>query len=202
MRPTPAEIVRHHDQFGSDLDAVVPGYVAPTNEIRLEEYDAEWALLYASIAAQIKSALGERVIELHHVGSTSVPGLSAKPIIDIDLVVADSANEASYVPDLLQAGFVHAIREPWWHEHRLVVLNQPRSHVHIFSPDCPEVIRHMMFRDWLRDHPNEREVYEHAKRDAAATTNSLHGSGMDYNRNKQRAVRDIYDRMFRAHRLL
>ena len=90
------------------------------------------------------------MLELHHVGSTSVPGLPAKPVIDVDLVVADSADEAAYIPDLVAAGFVHTIREPWWHEHRLVKYDDPVAYVHIFGPDCPEVVRHRMFHDWLR----------------------------------------------------
>jgi GrpB-like predicted nucleotidyltransferase (UPF0157 family) len=133
-----------------------------------------------------------------------VPGLPAKPVIDVDLVVADPADEEAYVPDLVAAGFVHTIREPWWHEHRLLKHLDPLTHVHVFGPDCPEVIRHLMFRDWLLEHPDDRSDYAEAKRAAAAEMNARPGggTGMDYNRHKEPVVLAIYDRMFRAHGML
>jgi GrpB-like predicted nucleotidyltransferase (UPF0157 family) len=119
-------------------------------------------------------------------------------------VVADSADEAAYVPALVGAGFVHTIREPWWHEHRLLKYDDPVTHLHVFGPDCPEVIRHLMFHDWLVEHPEERERYATAKREAAAEMNARAGggTGMDYNRHKEPVVGEIYARMFRAHRML
>ena len=92
----------------------------------------------------------QRVLRLEHVGSTSIPGLAAKPIIDIVLVVADSADEAAYVPALEAAGYVLRIREPGWFEHR--VLNGPDTKVnlHVFSDGCPEIGRMLAFRDRLR----------------------------------------------------
>lgn len=154
------------------------------------------------MAATLDTALGDRILEIHHVGSTSVPGLPAKPVIDVDLVVADPADEASYVPALVAAGFHHTIREPWWHEHRLLKHRTPFAHVHVFGPDCPEVVRHTMFREWLLSRDDDRAVYVAAKRAAAAATTRAGGSGMDYNRVKEPVVRAIYERMFRAHGLL
>lgn len=209
MSPTREEIVRHHDsRKRSDADSRVPGQGGDTPEIHLREHDPIWAEQYTAAARLIRETLGDRVLALHHVGSTSVPRLAAKPIIDIDLAVADPADEAAYVPDLVAAGFVHRLREPWWHEHRLLVrlgtdpANSPRTTLHVFGPDCPEVVRHLMFRDWLREHPEDREHYAAAKRDAAATTNAVGGTGMDYNRVKEPVVREIYDRVFRAAALL
>ena len=203
--PTPAEITRHHS------DEPPPGatpWVDPDAnqpyEIHVVEPDPAWPGLFDELSARVRAALGERVLELHHVGSTSVPGLPAKPVIDADLVVADPADEAAYVPDLVAAGFVHTVREPWWHEHRLLKWPTPRAHLHVFGPDCPEVVRHLMFRDWLRSHDDDREWYAAAKRAAAAETNARpgRGTGMDYNRVKGPVVREIYDRIFRAHGLL
>lgn len=203
MRPSNAEITRHHfDTRPPGADPFVPGHALTPYTIRIEEYDEEWPRRFADAERLIRDALGDRVCELHHVGSTAVPGLPAKPFIDVDLVVADPADEASYVPDLEAAGFSHRIREPWWHEHRLLVRPEPRVTLHVFGPDCPEVIRHLMFRDWLRDRPDERERYAAAKRAAATTTNAEGGHGMDYNAHKQAVVYEIYDRMFRAHGLL
>lgn len=202
--PTNEEITRHHDDDRPDSDAWVDGQVQSPYEIRVVEYDDQWPADFGRVAARLRDALGDRVMEVHHVGSTSVPGLPAKPVIDVDLVLADPADEASYIPDLQAAGFVHTIREPWWHEHRLVKHPDPLTYVHVFGPDCPEVVRHLMFRDWLVEHDDDRSRYAEAKRAAAAEMNARPGggTGMDYNRHKQPVVRDVYDRMFRAHGLL
>jgi GrpB-like predicted nucleotidyltransferase (UPF0157 family) len=204
MRPTDAEITRHHDDDRPDADAWVDGYTATPYHIAVVEYDDRWPRDFEHVAAAVRSALGDRALEIHHVGSTSVPGLRAKPVIDVDLVVADPADEPSYIPDLTTAGFVHRIREPWWHEHRLLYLAEPASHVHVFGPDCSEVIRHRMFRDWLRENADDLERYAEAKRAAAVEMNTRPGggTGMDYNRHKEPVVRAIYDRMFRAHGML
>jgi GrpB-like predicted nucleotidyltransferase (UPF0157 family) len=201
--PTNDEITRHDDE-PPGADPWVDGRAGQPYEIQVVEYDDRWPADFASIDGRIRGALGDRVLELHHVGSTSVPGLPAKPVIDVDLVVADSGDEAAYIPDLVAAGFVHTVREPWWHEHRLVKYADPVAHVHIFGPDCPEVVRHLMFHDWLIEHPDDRDRYTEAKRVAAAEMNARPGggTGMDYNRHKEPVVRDIYDRMFRAHGML
>ena len=103
---------------------------------------------------------------MHHVGSTAVAGLPAKPVLDIDLVLADPANEDLYAPALQAAGFHFHAREPGWHEHRLFKWREPFSHLHVFGPDGPEVIRHVLFRDWLAAHPDDRDLYAAAKRRA------------------------------------
>jgi GrpB-like predicted nucleotidyltransferase (UPF0157 family) len=203
--PTPEEITRHHDDPPpSDANPWVDGTAAAPYEIQVVEYDERWPAGFERLAARVRAALGDSVLELHHVGSTSVPALPAKPVIDADLVVADPGHEASYVPALEAAGFVHTIREPWWHEHRLLKHDDPLAHLHVFGPDCPEVVRHLMFHDWLVEHAEERERYAAAKRTAASEMNARPGggTGMDYNRHKEPVVRDIYDRMFRAHGLI
>jgi GrpB-like predicted nucleotidyltransferase (UPF0157 family) len=100
--------------------------------------------------------------------SASVPGLVAKPRIDILLVVSDPADEASYVPALLTAGYALRIREPDWHEHRLFHGPETDVNLHVFAPDSPEVERLLRFRDRLRSHPPDREHYAAAKRGLAA----------------------------------
>lgn len=201
--PSDAEITRHHDSR-PDSDAWVEGQAQSPYVIRVVEYDDAWPAAFARVEGAVRNALGDRVREIHHVGSTSVVGLPAKPVIDVDLVVADPADEPSYVPDLVATGFVHTIREPWWHEHRLLRYDDPVAHVHVFGPDCPEVVRHLMFRAWLREHPDDLTTYAEAKRAAAAAMNARPGggTGMDYNRYKEPVVREIYERMFRAHGLL
>jgi GrpB-like predicted nucleotidyltransferase (UPF0157 family) len=202
--PTTEEIIRHHDEPPPPgEDPWVHGPAQPY-EIQVVEYDERWPADFARLASRVHDALGGTVLEIHHVGSTSVPGLPAKPVIDADLVVADPGDEAAYVPALEAAGFVHTIREPWWHGHRLLRYDDPTTYLHVFGPECPEVIRHLMFHDWLVEHPDERERYADAKLTAAREMNARPGggTGMDYNRHKEPVVRDIYDRMFRAHGLL
>jgi GrpB-like predicted nucleotidyltransferase (UPF0157 family) len=107
-------------------------------------------------------------VAVEHVGSTSVPGLAAKPIIDIALVVTDSRDEAAYVPDLEAVGYVLHVREPDWHEHRLLKRDEPAVNLHVFSAESAEVDRMVQFRDRLRSRPDQRALYERTKRELAA----------------------------------
>jgi GrpB-like predicted nucleotidyltransferase (UPF0157 family) len=135
--------------------------------IELAEYDPAWPELYEREAEKIRAALGDGVRALEHAGSTSVPGLAAKPIIDIVLAVADSADEGAYVPALERAGYVLSIREPDWHEHRLLKGNNPSVNLHVFSHGSSEVERMLAFRDRLRTNEAERVLYERTKRELA-----------------------------------
>jgi GrpB-like predicted nucleotidyltransferase (UPF0157 family) len=132
--------------------------------VRLAEYDPQWPVLYEREAARIRSLLGDRVLLLEHVGSTSVPGLAAKPIIDILLVVADPADEASYVTPLEQAGYRLVIREPGWYQHRALKGPDTDINLHVHPPGSPEIGRHLRFRDRLRSDPADRELYDQVKR--------------------------------------
>ena len=135
--------------------------------VTLAEADPEWTDWYLREEARIRRALGGRALQVEHVGSTSVPGLAAKPVIDIILAVADSADEISYVPDLEAAGYQLRFREPDWHEHRFVV-DPPAVQIHVFSVGSTEVERMLLFRDRLRSCPEDRELYERTKRELAA----------------------------------
>ena len=152
-----------------ELQAVTIG--APTRvdgPIVLAEYDPAWALLYQREADRVRATLGPRVRLLEHAGSTSVPGLAAKPIIDMVLAVADSADEAAYVPPLESAGYVLRIREPDWHEHRLFKGPDTNINLHTFSDGSSEIRRMLAFRDRLRTHDDERDLYLATKRELAA----------------------------------
>ena len=156
----------HSDE---EIRAVTIGELPEHNAtIHLAEYDPEWPRLFEREADRIRSALGGRALRIEHVGSTSVPGLPAKPVIDIDLVVPDSSDEAAYVPLLEAAGYVLRIREPDWFEHRLFKGPDTNVNLHTFSAGCEEVDRMVAFRDWLRAHDDDRDVYLDAKRDLAA----------------------------------
>jgi GrpB-like predicted nucleotidyltransferase (UPF0157 family) len=143
----------------------LPEHDAP---IHLAEYDPAWPGLFEREATRIRTALGPKALRIEHVGSTSVPGLAAKPVLDVDLVVADSSDLDAYVPDLEAAGYVLHIREPHWFEHRLFKGPDTNVNLHTFSEGCEEVDRMVAFRDWLRAHDDDRERYLAAKRELAA----------------------------------
>jgi GrpB-like predicted nucleotidyltransferase (UPF0157 family) len=138
-----------------------------TGPVIVADYDSDWPRLYRQEAERIRAVLGDRVLLVEHVGSTAVPGLAAKPIIDIDLVVADSADEEAYLPALEAAGYRLVIREPDWHEHRALKGPDTNINLHVFSAGCPEVERNLTFRDWLRTHETDRELYARTKRELA-----------------------------------
>jgi GrpB-like predicted nucleotidyltransferase (UPF0157 family) len=135
--------------------------------IVLVDYDPNWPVLFEREAVRVRSALGERALQIEHAGSTSVPGLCAKPIIDIVLVVADSSDEPAYVPPLEQAGYVLRIREPDWFEHRLFKGPDTDINMHTFSAACSEVEKMLLFRDWLRANPADADMYARTKRELA-----------------------------------
>jgi GrpB-like predicted nucleotidyltransferase (UPF0157 family) len=139
-----------------------------TGPIELRDYDPRWPERYAERAACLRAALGERAVRIEHVGSTSVPGLVAKPIIDIALEVADSADEAAYAGDLEARAYALRIREPDWFEHRVFKTAREDVNLHVFSTGCPETDRMVRFRDWLRSNADDRELYARAKRELAA----------------------------------
>jgi GrpB-like predicted nucleotidyltransferase (UPF0157 family) len=135
--------------------------------IVIVDYDPAWPRLYDREEARIRAALGDRVLQIEHAGSTSVPGLAAKPRIDIVLVVANTADEASYVPALEAEGYVLRIREPDWYEHRVFKGPDTDVNLHVFPANCPEVDRMLRFRDHLRHDEADRNLYERTKRDLA-----------------------------------
>lgn len=138
--------------------------------IQLVEYSAEWPALFIREAQRVRATLGDRVLMLEHVGSTSVPGLAAKPIIDMILAVADSDDEPAYAPAMESAGYVLHIREPEWHQHRLFKGPDTNINLHVYSSGCPEMDKMLMFRDWLRSNDADRELYERTKRELAKQT--------------------------------
>jgi GrpB-like predicted nucleotidyltransferase (UPF0157 family)/AcrR family transcriptional regulator len=170
--------------------------------IEITDPDPDWPQRFRVLADRIRDVLGWRALQLEHVGSTSVPGLPAKPIIDIDLTVADPGCEQDYVPALEAAGFRLEIREPWWEGHRCLRADEPRCNLHVFGFDSPELVKHRIFRDWLRGNPGERDRYAAVKRQAAADANERGEHVMQYNARKQQVIREIYHRAFVAAGLL
>jgi GrpB-like predicted nucleotidyltransferase (UPF0157 family) len=200
--PSRAEIVTFDDSPPPPGASAWVAGAGPTTGIEVTDPDPGWPRRYDELAGRIRAALGWRVLQLDHVGSTSVPGLPAKPVIDIDLTVADPEREAVYVPALERTGFTLVIREPWWYGHRVLRGADPACNLHVFGPDSAELIRHRIFRDWLSGNPDERDRYAAAKRQAAADANANAEHVMQYNARKELLIRDIYHRAFAAAGLL
>ena len=155
------------NQFSEErLRAVTVGELKTHSApITLVDYDPAWPALFEREDRRIRAALGDTVLQLEHTGSTSVPGLAAKPCIDMTMVVPDSSDESTYVPALEAAGYVLWIREPDWDEHRVFKGPDTNVNLHVFSPGSVELDRMVGFRDWLRTHDDDRELYEATKRD-------------------------------------
>src|SRR5262245_26198257 len=122
-----------------------------SGRILIVDYNPQWPELFKREADRIRAVLGDRALRIEHTGSTAVPGLAAKPIIDVLLVVSDSGVEDSYVPALEAAGYVLRIRENDWFKHRMFKGPDTEINLHVFSLGCPEIDRMLMFRDWLRN---------------------------------------------------
>jgi GrpB-like predicted nucleotidyltransferase (UPF0157 family) len=162
----PRWIPRMHTE--EEIQAYTVDVLKPlTGPIALAEHDPAWPVLFAREEARIRSILGDRVVRLEHTGSTSVPGLAAKPIIDITMTVADVLDEPAYAPDLESAGYRLVIREqePEWFDHRVFKGPDTNVNLHVFSAGCRELDRMVGFRDWLRTHDDDRELYEATKRE-------------------------------------
>jgi GrpB-like predicted nucleotidyltransferase (UPF0157 family) len=184
-----------------------PHFLIPrerTRRVFLVEPDPAWAALGAAEAERVRDALDGLVAEVHHVGSTSVPGLAAKPLIDLLVTVPDAADEDSYAPALQGAGYSFHVREPGWHEHRLFKRGTPhfaddrithdgvpKVNLHVFPRGADEPARMLLFRDWLRTHPADRDLYERTKRGLAGREWSV---VQEYADAKTTVVREILAR--------
>lgn len=128
----------------------------------LADADPSWPEAYRRHEAAIVAALGETALAVEHIGSTSVPGLAAKPIIDILVTVPDITAEEDYLVPLVDAGYPLRVREPG---HRMVRTPERDVHIHILEPDDPAVADYLLLRDRLRRDADDRELYERTKRD-------------------------------------
>jgi GrpB-like predicted nucleotidyltransferase (UPF0157 family) len=192
----PKEVTqRFHGTPEQNAVALVGERPARWDHIVIEDYDPGWADRFAAARSLLTEALDGLIVAIEHVGSTSVPGLPAKPIIDIDLLIEDTADESGYVPALETRGYRLVLREPWWYGHRMLVSSGEDVHLHVWPRDAPEPIRHRLFRDWLRSHPDDRDLYAATKRRLALDTVD---QPSDYNLAKNDVIDDIYARLFAA----
>jgi GrpB-like predicted nucleotidyltransferase (UPF0157 family) len=132
--------------------------------IVLVEYDSNWPTRFEKERTRIRQALGEGAIRIEHIGSTAVPGLAAKPIVDVLVTVADPDTEERFLPALVAAGYEVRVREPG---HRMLRTPSRDVHVHVWRDADPEVHRYIWFRDLLRRSPEDRAAYEQLKRELA-----------------------------------
>ena len=154
----------HTPRTEEEIRAYTIGELKPlSSRILIVEYDPHWPDLFAREADRIRSLLGSRALRIEHAGSTSVPGLAAKPIIDLLLIVADPAAEDAYAPALEAAGYVLRIREPNWYQHRMFKGPDTDINLHVFSSGCPEIDHMLVFRDWLRGNAADRDLYASTK---------------------------------------
>ncbi len=166
--PSKAGAARTDEQIqASSVDILAPLAGPIAGPIAFVGYDSTWPGLYAREEARIRAILGDRVRRIEHTGSTSVPGLAAKPIVDITMTVADVTDEAAWIPDLEATGYRLVIREdePNWYDHRVFKGPDTNVNLHVFSDGCVELERMIGFRDWLRTHDDDRDLYERTKRD-------------------------------------
>jgi GrpB-like predicted nucleotidyltransferase (UPF0157 family) len=160
----------------------------PRLDVRVVEPDPAWPT----------QALGPVVVGVEHVGSTAVPGLPAKPVLDLDLRVTDPDDEGAYLPPLEAAGFALIVREPWWYRHRMLRGSDPDVNLHVYGPESAESARQRLFRDWLREHPEDRDRYAAAKRAASAESAAEGEHVQQYNARKEAVLRGVYARIFAA----
>ena len=145
------------------LDAVLIGG-RERRRVVIAAYDPAWPERFWTVAHRVVGALGADALSVEHVGSTSVPGLAAKPVVDVLLTVLAVEDEAAYVPRLEAAGLVLRVREPG---HRMLRTPGRDVHLHVYEPDHPEVTAMRDLRDWLRVSAQDRELYATTKRSLA-----------------------------------
>ena len=132
--------------------------------IVIEEYDPAWAARFEQAKASLREALGPRARRIEHFGSTAVPGLAAKGIIDVMVEVEDADDEAAFGPALEAGGYAIRVRQPG---HRMYRPAGHDVHVHVFTEDSEAARIRLLFRDWLRHDAADRRLYEETKRELA-----------------------------------
>ena len=147
---------------------VTQGSERSGDPIRIAEYDSQWPLRFQQWQQRLAAELGETAVRIEHVGSTSVPDLPAKPIVDIQISVRDLEDESNYVPQLERSGNQLRSRDEL-HRYFRPFSGQPRDrHIHVCASGSTWEREHLLFRDYLRTHVAARDRYAAAKRQAAA----------------------------------
>jgi GrpB-like predicted nucleotidyltransferase (UPF0157 family) len=146
-------------EMDTQLDEVLIGG-REERPIVIADYDDEWGKRFQQLAHRVKNALGDGALSVEHIGSTAVPGLAAKPIIDMLLIVLDVTDEGAYVTPLESEGFLLRVREP---RHRMLRTTEKDVHLHVFEPESEEINNYRDLRDWLRIDSVDRALYAATK---------------------------------------
>lgn len=149
---------------------VINGNIEHNQTILLKPYDDRWPALFEREKNRISKILRDRALMIEHIGSTSVPGLTAKPIIDILLVVDDAGKEELYVNDLCEHGYILRIKEPDFENHHMFKGPDTDINLHVFSKNLKEIEKYLLFRNYLRHHDDARQLYEDTKKELAKKT--------------------------------
>ena len=149
---------------------IVNGNVEHNQTIQLNPYDEKWPALFEREKERILKILKDKALMIEHIGSTSVQGLMAKPIIDILLVVEDAGKEEDYMDDLCRHGYILRVREPDFENHHMFKGPDTDIHLHVFSKGSKEIGKYLLFRNYLRLHDDARELYENTKKELAKKT--------------------------------
>ncbi|MBR0438368.1 MAG: GrpB family protein [Clostridia bacterium] len=164
-----------------------------TKKVAVVKYDSAWTEAFEKIAEEILSVLGSLAVRIEHVGSTSVPGLSAKPVIDMDIVIRDETVLQETISALQDIGYVHEGdlgikgREAFRYERKDHLM---KHHLYVCPADSPELRRHIAFRDYLLSHPDAVREYGSIKEEAAR----LYSDDIDgYIRYKSPFIERIYE---------
>lgn len=136
-----------------------------TNPVVVVDYDPEWPLIFEQISDRVRTVLGDLAVTIDHVGSTSVPGLAAKPIIDLNVVIATRDDLPAAIERLATLGYVHrgdlgipgreAFRRP---------KGTPNHHLYVCTTETPDHRANLALRDFLRAHPDTAREYGDLKR--------------------------------------
>ncbi len=148
-----------------DAETALIGGLEPVSRLEVVDYDAGWPARFEAERSRISSALGDAALDIQHIGSTSVPGLAAKPIIDMLVVVAAVEDDTAFGPALEAAGYELRVRET---DHRMFRTPAHDVHVHVYAHGSQEIVDYLDVRDWLREDADGRSRYAAVKRDLAA----------------------------------
>lgn len=141
-----------------------------TAKVTVTDYDPSWPTAFEKIRKPLADLLGPLAVRIEHVGSTSVPGLAAKPIIDLDVVIANASDFPAVCGKLGSIGYIHEGnlgiegREAFRYESKPGLM---KHHLYVCPADSPELHRHLTFRDYLRSHPPAAAEYGTVKLEAA-----------------------------------
>ncbi|KAG0646555.1 non sense mediated decay [Hyphodiscus hymeniophilus] len=202
------DLIKLNDFDENDVERISFRKFKPSLDI--VDPDPTWPSTYAIFASRIITALGPpsssngagpgtgHLASVSHVGSTSVPGLPAKAIIDIDVVVPDINDESAYVSALESQGFQFMLREPKWYGHRFFTADKPMfANVHVWGPACPAAERHRIFKEWLIENVDDRDLYARTKKECSEASKLGGESIQEYNDRKEGVIEGILHRAFK-----